>query len=57
MEFEQLEAFLAVARTRNFTRAAEELNVVQSTITARIKMLEQIRGKVRHMALQYPLPG
>lgn len=45
MEFEQLEAFLAVARTRNFTRAAEELNVVQSTITARIKMLEQIVGK------------
>lgn len=45
MELEQLKAFLTVARTHNFTRAAEELNVVQSTITARIKMLEQIVGK------------
>ncbi|HET7580790.1 MAG TPA: LysR family transcriptional regulator [Bacillales bacterium] len=45
MDLEQVEAFLTVARTQNFTRAAEELNVVQSTITARIKMLEQNVGK------------
>lgn len=45
MEFEQLEAFLTLIKTKNFTRAAEELNVVQSTITARIKMLEQTVGK------------
>lgn len=45
MDLEQLQAFLTVARTKNFTRAAEELHVVQSTITARIKMLEQSVGK------------
>jgi len=45
MEFEQLVAFLHVARERNFTRAAEQLNVVQSTVTARIQMLEQAAGK------------
>lgn len=45
MEFEQLVAFLAVTRTKNFTRAAESLNVVQSTVTTRIKMLEQSMGK------------
>lgn len=45
MEIEQLSAFLEVARTKNFTRAAEALNVVQSTITARIQMLERSIGK------------
>ena len=45
METEQIEAFLTLVKTKNFTRAAEELNVVQSTITARIKMLEQSVGK------------
>jgi DNA-binding transcriptional LysR family regulator len=45
MEFDQLEAFIAVARTMNFTKAAEQLNIVQSSVTARIKTLEDNIGK------------
>lgn len=45
MEFEQLEAFVSVAKTKNFTRSAELLHVAQSTITTRIKLLEERLGK------------
>jgi DNA-binding transcriptional LysR family regulator len=44
MEFEQLEAFLAIARTKSFTRSAEMLHVAQSTVTTRIKILEEHLG-------------
>lgn len=44
MQFEQLEAFLAVVQTKNFTKASEILHVTQSTITNRIKMLEEHLG-------------
>ncbi|WP_170006399.1 LysR family transcriptional regulator [Bacillus fonticola] len=45
MDVEQIKTFLVVANTKSFTRAAESLHVVQSTITARIKMLEKQLGK------------
>lgn len=45
MEFEQLEAFVSIAKTKNFTRSAELLHIAQSTITSRIKLLEEQLGK------------
>lgn len=45
MEINQLEAFLQVAKTKSFTRAAEALHLVQSTVTIRIQMLEKSVGK------------
>jgi len=45
MDYDQWRAFLAVVQTKNFTRAAELLHVTQSTITTRIKTLEQRLGK------------
>jgi DNA-binding transcriptional LysR family regulator len=45
VEFEQLEAFVIIAQTKNFTRTAEMLHIAQSTVTTRIKMLEQHMGK------------
>ena len=41
MNMKQLEAFLAIARHGGFVEAADRLNVTQSTISARIKELEQ----------------
>src|SRR6266700_4796707 len=40
MELSDLVTFLAVARTGGVTRAADELNTVQSNITNRVKALE-----------------
>jgi len=40
MEMHQVKYFLAVARTLNFTRAAEECNVAQPSLTRAIKLLE-----------------
>jgi len=39
-----LETFLEVTRTRNFNKASENLNVSSSTISARIKQLEELLG-------------
>jgi len=41
---DQLRAFLAVARTGNVRRAAEELHLTQPAVTARIKTLESALG-------------
>lgn len=41
MESSQLKTFLAVAELLSFNRAAERLNFAQSTVSARIKRLEQ----------------
>jgi DNA-binding transcriptional LysR family regulator len=41
MEFAQIEAFLAVARTQNFTRAAELLFLTQPAVTRQIASLEE----------------
>src|SRR5437764_5320838 len=40
MEMHQVRYFLAVARTRNFTRAAAECKVAQPSLTRAIKQLE-----------------
>lgn len=41
MEMHQVRYFLAVARTLNFTRAAEQCNVSQPALTRAIKLLEE----------------
>ncbi len=44
METDLLRTFLAVARRESFTAAAAELNLVQSTVTSRVKALEKALG-------------
>ncbi|SEM22189.1 LysR family transcriptional regulator [Halomonas caseinilytica] len=44
MEIRWLEDFIALARTRHFSRAAEEQNVTQPTFSRRIKLLEEEMG-------------
>jgi DNA-binding transcriptional LysR family regulator len=44
MEMHQVRYFLAVARVLNFTRAAEECNVAQPSLTRAIKQLEHELG-------------
>jgi DNA-binding transcriptional LysR family regulator len=44
MEMHQVRYFLAVARTLNFTRAAEECNVAQPSLTRAIQQLEEEFG-------------
>ena len=44
MEHRQLRTFRAVARELSFTRAAEELGYVQSSVTAQVKALEAELG-------------
>lgn len=45
VEFQQLEQFVAVARARNFTRAARELNLSQSALSRSIQKLEDQLGQ------------
>jgi DNA-binding transcriptional LysR family regulator len=44
MEMHQIRYFLAVTRTLNFTRAAQECNVAQPSLTRAIKLLEDELG-------------
>src|SRR5213596_1572719 len=44
METHQVRYFLAVTRTLNFTRAADECNVTQPSLTRAIKQLEEELG-------------
>jgi LysR family transcriptional regulator, cell division regulator len=44
MELSDIQTFAAVARTGGITRAAEELNTVQSNVTQRVKALEAELG-------------
>lgn len=44
MEMHQVRYFLAVAQLLNFTRAAEECNVTQPSLTRAIKQLEAELG-------------
>jgi DNA-binding transcriptional LysR family regulator len=44
MEMQQVRYFLALSRTLNFTRAAEECNVSQPSLTRAIRMLEEEFG-------------
>ena len=41
MNINYLETFLDVMETRNFNRSAERLNMTQSTVSARIRALEE----------------
>jgi DNA-binding transcriptional LysR family regulator len=41
LNLKQLEAFYLVAKRKNFTRAAEELNVTQPAVTIQVKSLEK----------------
>jgi DNA-binding transcriptional LysR family regulator len=45
MDFEHIQTFLTVSRLKNFTKAADELHVTQSTVTSRIKNLERFYGQ------------
>ncbi len=45
MNLEHVRTFLEVAATGNFNRAAEALNVTQSTVSARIRTLEENFGR------------
>lgn len=45
MDLGQLEAFLQVAEQRNFSRAAEALDLTQPSVTARIQALERDLGE------------
>lgn len=44
MEFRQLRTLLAIADTRNFTRAAERVHLTQAAVSAQIKALEAETG-------------
>ncbi|MBY0421745.1 MAG: LysR family transcriptional regulator, partial [Parvularculaceae bacterium] len=44
MEMQQIRYFLALSRTLNFTRAAEECNVSQPALTRAIQALEAELG-------------
>lgn len=45
IELQQLEQFIALARARNFTRAAAELNLSQSALSRAIQKLEEQVGQ------------
>src|SRR5215208_958458 len=44
MKVEYLETFLDLVQTRNFQRTAERLNVTQSTVSSRVRSLEDAIG-------------
>lgn len=45
MDYELLKTFICLAKLKNFTKTAEQLHVVQSTVTSRIKHLEHNIGE------------
>ncbi len=46
MKFEHIATFLEIASCGNFNRAAENLNVTQSTVSARVKTMEEQFGRL-----------
>jgi DNA-binding transcriptional LysR family regulator len=45
MKLDNIKTFLEIATCGNFNRAADNLNVTQSTVSARIKTLEEKFGR------------
>lgn len=45
MDVELARTFLSIVRTRSFVRAADELNVSQTTVSARVRTLEELLGR------------
>ncbi|MGE3148252.1 MAG: LysR family transcriptional regulator [Pseudorhodoplanes sp.] len=45
MDIELARTFLEIVRTRSFVRAAEQLNVSQTTVSARVRTLEEQLGR------------
>jgi DNA-binding transcriptional LysR family regulator len=46
MEFKQLESFLAVVKTKSFSKAAEQLFLTQPAVTSNLKKLERELGAI-----------
>ncbi len=46
LEPERLRAFVAVAESRNFTRAAERLRIAQSSVSIQVRRLEEAVGRL-----------
>jgi len=45
MDIELARTFLEIVRTRSFVRAAEQLNISQTTVSARVRVLEEQLGR------------
>ena len=43
-DFRHIRAFLKIAETRNFTRAAHDLHISQSAMTVQVQQLEESLG-------------
>ena len=41
MDYELLKTFITLAKLKNFTKTADALHIVQSTVTNRIKHIEE----------------
>ena len=46
MKIDHIRTFLEISNCGNFNRAAENLNVTQSTVSARIKSMEEHFGRI-----------
>lgn len=60
MNFSSMDYFIAVARERSFTKAAEQLHITQQSLSAHIAALEQELGcklLVRHVPLELTYGG
>ena len=56
MELRELRSFVAAARLRSITKAAEELSIGQPTATTHIKKLEQELGTLLFDRIKRPIP-